>query len=639
MNPEGGGLNPERVKSNPLYWSYRANQGIRIVACRVDGCIHLMGVDKHEEAYNRAAKGKFGKPGTVKAVTDNRPRLTDESGPRQNGPLKDISDAELLEFYGVPNDFLGAVRSVPDGEGLWNIGVADLMSDNNFLELLERFPKPQMVSTGAKPVFRLTDAALIKAFGAGEIAELQFNLPSASWAIVRSTRKAPILVKGGPGSGKTLVALYRALHVLEAEHGLGIIGKPRVLYVTYTKQLCDDARNKVERLRGKIPENLSIETYDHFTLKLGAQGRRVLFNDSDLREYILDAVAGTDLDAEFVRSEITSVIEARNVRTIDEYQGLRRIGRGYALGPKGRAEIWAAYERYCKIHQQKHTADLGMTRMLACDAASGQSEEDRYDFVIVDEVQDLQVPSLLMTVNLARGSGSAKHLMLVGDAAQTIHTRGFRWAEVGLRIGGGNVYSLQQNERSTGQILDFARAFFAAPAGTLSPDIELLTTSKSGPLPRLVDGLPTDDALYAWIVVDVRERNLAGVRFRNISVIAHSNNKLAALGAAFAEADIPTVNQNNAHFYRKDAVKMITAHSAKGLEFQEVYIPDASDGIYPFFANKKVANSDDRAEKDVQDCKLLYVAATRAGDRLTVAYVREPSPFIDNARGLAESVS
>jgi superfamily I DNA/RNA helicase len=169
--------------------------------------------------------------------------------------------------------------------------------------------------------------ALIKAFSAGEIAELQFNLPAASWAIVRNTRRAPILVKGAPGSGKTLVALYRALHVLDAEHGLGIDAKPRVLYVTYTKQLCDDARHKVERLRGKIPDNLSIETYDHFTLKLGAQGRRVLFNDADLLPHIRDAINGTDLDADFVLSEITSVIEARNVRTIDEYQRLQRAVR------------------------------------------------------------------------------------------------------------------------------------------------------------------------------------------------------------------------------------------------------------------------------------------------------------------------
>lgn len=638
MNPDGGGLNPERVKNNPLYWSYRATQGIRIVACRADGCVHLMGVDKHDDAYNRAAKGTFGKPSVVKLIAATRPQASDEWKPRLAGPLSSITDFDLVQSFGVPEEYLGAVRAVPDSDGLWNIGVANLMSDDKFFELLDRFPKPQMVSTGAKPVFRLTDAALIKAFGAGEIADLQFNLPAASWSIVRSVRRAPILVKGGPGSGKTLVALYRALHVLEADAGLGLIAKPRVLYVTYTNQLCDDARNKVERLRGKIPENLSIETYDHFTLKLGGQGRHVIFKDAELLPYVKEAVGQTDLEAEFALSEIRSVIEARNIRTIDEYQRLQRIGRGLALGPKGRAAMWSAYERYRKIHDEKNTADIGIARMFACDAAAQLSEEDRYDYVIVDEVQDLQVSSLLMTVALARGTGAAKHLMLVGDAAQTIHTRGFRWADVGLRIGGGNVYSLQQSERSTKEILEFARSFFAAPAGTLSADIEQLATSKSGPLPRIVDSLPTDDALYSWIVADVQARHIAGIAFQQIAVIAHSNKKLAAIGTAFDEAGIPTVAQNSPQFYRKDAVKLITSNSAKGLEFAEVYIPDASDGVYPFFTNKKIENQEDRSEKDVQDCKLLYVAATRAGDRLTVAYIREISPFVDNARKLAESV-
>lgn len=639
MNPDGAGLNPERVKSNPAYWSYRATQGIRIVACRADGCVHLMGVDKHDEAYNRAAKGTFGKPSAIKTITDARPRIGEVRKPRLTGPLSDISDSELLQSFGVPEEFLGAVRSVPDSDGLWNIGVANVMSDEKFFELLDRFPKPQMVSTGAKPVFCLADAALIKAFGAGEIADLQFNLPAASWAIVRSIRLAPILVKGGPGAGKSLVALYRALHVLDADVVLEIVAKPRVLYVTYTNQLCDDARNKVERLRGTIPDNLSIETYDHFTLKLGGQDRHVLFKDVDLLPYVREALDGANLDAEFVLSEIRSVIEARNIRTIDEYQRLQRIGRGAALGPKGRALMWVAYERYRRLHDEKNTADLGITRMIACDAAARLSDEDRYDYVIVDEVQDLQVSSLLMMANLARGTGATKLLMLVGDAAQTIHTRGFRWADVGLRIGGGNVYSLKQSERSTREILDFARSFFAAPAGTLSSDVEQLETSKTGPIPRIVDGLPTDDALYAWIAEDVQARCKAGVAFNQIAVIAHSNKKLAAIGAAFEEAGIPTIAQNKSQFYRKDAVKLITSNSAKGLEFSEVYIPDASDGVYPFFMNKQIVNQEDRAEKDVQDCKLLYVAATRAGDRLTIAYMRDVSPFIENARPLAESVA
>jgi superfamily I DNA/RNA helicase len=637
-NPDGGGLNPEPVKSNRDYWSFRAGQDIRIFACRANGTLQLVGVDHHNKGYEKAERGAFGGAVRVPALA-SPPKLVEERPSALRGPLQNVCDDDLTSKYGVPVDWIAAVRSISAADGLFDIGLEEVVPYDQFFELAELFPKLPAVSTGAKPVYRLSSVALTNAFARGEIADLQFNLPTTSWAIVESTRKAPILVKGGPGSGKTLIALYRALHVLEEDQGLRLLAPPRVLYVTYTSQLRDDARNKIERLRGNIPQHLTIETYDHFTGKYGTQDKRLVMDSAELTSHVRAAAEGTRFDAAFVKDEIESVIQARNVRTLDEYQQLRRRGRGAALGASGRIAVWRAYERYRAALDAGGIVDLGIARMRACDAAVELPDAERYDFVIVDEVQDLQVSALMMTVHLARGQGTEKHVMLVGDAAQTIHSRGFRWVDVGLRIGGGNVYSLTQSERSTQQILDFARALFAGPDGELSDDIHQIASSKSGGLPRIVDGLPTDDALYAWVVRDVEARHGAAVPWGSLAVVAHSNQKLAAIEAAFKDHAIPAVRQRDSQFYRKDAVKLITAQSAKGLEFSEVYVPDANDGVYPYFANKQIADPEDRAERDVQDCKLLYVAATRAGNRLTVLYVREPSPFVENARALAESTS
>ena len=640
MSPDGGGLNPEYVKANRNYMTFRATRGIRIVGCRTKGCLQLVGVDRHDDAYKRAEAGTFASPSDIPQIAE---RLSAGAlDPKTHviptsGPLAHFSDHELIAKFAIPEEWVGAVRSVSDAESLWSIGIANAILEDNFFALLACFPEPPVISTGDKPVYRFADEALAKAFADGEIQELQFNLPAASWSIIESTRRAPILVKGGPGSGKTLVALYRALHVLE-DRGLGLGAAPRVLYVTYTNQLRDDARNKVERLRGKIPDNLTIQTYDHFAVKHGAQGRRVEYDVAKLIPYVTTAAMRTAIDPSFAQSEILSIIEARNVRTLEEYQKLRRHGRGAALGQKGRATIWGIYERYRSELEKNGLADIGIARMGACDAAQNVSDAERFDFVIVDEVQDLQASALKMMVHLTRGEAAAKHLMLVGDAGQTIHSRGFSWAAVGLSIGGGNVHSLGRSERSTQEILDFARALFAAPAGALSADIEHLTSSKAGARPRIIGDLPTEDALYARLVNDIQERVAAGIPYEKIAVIAHSRNKLAAIEKAFEDAGIPTVQQNRENFYTKTAVKLITAHSAKGLEFSEVYIPDANDGVYPYWTNKKIDDAEDRAEKDVQDCKLLYVAATRAADRLTIAHVGAPSPFLENARAFAESI-
>jgi superfamily I DNA/RNA helicase/mRNA-degrading endonuclease RelE of RelBE toxin-antitoxin system len=641
LDPDSNGLNPEKLKKNKDYWSYRATQDIRIIARREARVCSLVAVDRHDRAYARAEAGHLG--GALDAdILDfvknasASPLVVDEKRPLPAGPLADLSDDRLSSDFGVPTDWIPALRSVRDRDALWSIGIEDAVTEKQFYRLEELFPLPSVVSTGARPVYRLADAALARAFAEGSVLDLQFNLPASSWSIIESTKRSPAFVKGGPGSGKTLVALYRALHVLEADLGLGLLAKPRVLYVTYTKQLCDDARNKIERLRGRLPHGLTISTYDSIAERLAGSTQRTVY-PNDARAFLESVLQGRNIDLAFFESEVTECIQRRNLRAFDEYEQIERRGRGARLGSVGRRAVWECYGAYRSALTQKKCRDLGEMRMLAADASITIADTEKYDFVIVDEVQDLPLPTLLMVANLAKGEGRAKHLMLVGDAGQAIYNRGFRWSDVGLRIGGGNVHTLAQSERSTQEILDFAKALFGTAASGMGADIEIAASSKHGERPRIIDDLGNDEHAYEWLVEDVRRRAAAGVPLEWIAVIAHSHNKLASVGAALNEAEFKTVEQGNKGFYAKGAIKLITAHAAKGLEFREVYLPDINDGVYPFFKNRSLPD-DERADHDVQDCQLLYVAATRAAEQLTVMYDRDPSPFLESARSLAVSM-
>lgn len=221
------------------------------------------------------------------------------------------------------------------------------------LVALELYARPNHESTGANPVYRVPSEAIARAFVAGEIADLEFNLPASSWSIVRSARKAPIFVKGGPGSGKTLVALYRALHVIE-EPALALVGPPRVLYITYTRQLRDDARNKVERLRGSITASLEIETFDAIGERL-VPGARTKYDFSTLERAARAALGDAAVDPAFFLEEVAECIERRNVRSLDDYARLVRRGRvgGYfpasgrrfGLRTNGTSASWLARAR------------------------------------------------------------------------------------------------------------------------------------------------------------------------------------------------------------------------------------------------------------------------------------------------------
>jgi DNA helicase II / ATP-dependent DNA helicase PcrA len=73
---------------------------------------------------------------------------------------------------------------------------------------------------------------------------------------------------------------------------------------------------------------------------------------------------------------------------------------------------------------------------------------------------------------------------------------------------------------------------------------------------------------------------------------------------------------------RADRVSLLTMHAAKGLEFSVVFVVGLEDGLMPFFWNamspegKPEEDARDRGAPEAEERRLLYVAMTRAKDRL-----------------------
>lgn len=626
------GLRVKRMKLAHVL-EIRAGQDLRIIAKRDGSYVHFLYVDHHDKALGAAENGRISStmekitplhlpPEVSVLLADAKPAAT---GLRK-GPLADLTDHDLRTQFGVPEDWIATLRSLPSLEAFLAQNFEDVLTEDAFMTLAALFPERKAISTAAAPTFRIVDETLVRRFLEGEVAELQYNLPPDSWALIERKTQGPVLVRGGPGSGKTLVLLYRALHLIETPN---LLAAPRVLYATFTKQLTADARAKVERLRGAIPPTLTIATIDSVAQALA--GGATVYDAKFLEEAVCGAMADlkvSSLDPAFVAAEIKDVIEWRGVLDVATYRTLRRVGRGAALGTAARATIWAIHEAVRTRLAQTGRRTVGAMRQAALEATVELDDEKKYDFVLVDEVQDLSTPALGMLVALAKGAGRRRDVMLVGDGGQSIYNRGFRWADVGLRFGGANVVTLPTSERSTRQIIAFASHLI----GGISAEADIDTAKPSsleGDLPILLRGFHEREDQRDWLASDILSRLEKGESPRTFAAIVRTSKELDRVHEALVRANVPAVKQHEADFYRKNAVRVITANSAKGLEFINVYLVGVDDGTYP--VHRPAADDDERRATIAQEATLLYVAATRARRTLTVLTGRYPSPFLKDA--------
>jgi superfamily I DNA/RNA helicase len=239
-----------------------------------------------------------------------------------------------------------------------------------------------------------------------------------------------------------------------------------------------------------------------------------------------------------------------------------------------------------------------------------------------------------LAIGLARGTDSGRDVTLIGDGGQSIYRAGFKWADVGIRLGGGNVVTLATCERSSPEIMRFAAALSGRQPEEQDEDTSAPRSGNERPAqrPRVRRYFADREDQRAWLISDLRSR-LTEIAPRRIAVIARTRAELDRVREALTTAKIPCIDYGDAAFHRRDAVRCITAHSAKGLEFGDVYVIGADDGSFPLaYAD---ASDDERAEKVGIDARLLYVAVTRARERITILCGSRPSPFLTPALGFA----
>ncbi|OLO68670.1 3'-5' exonuclease [Actinomyces oris] len=505
-----------------------------------------------------------------------------------------------------------------------------------------------------------SDEDLRRAIEGLSFAEWQLFLHPQQRALVERRANGPMRVSGGAGTGKTVIAVHRAVELSKRDKADG--QEPRILLTTYTRNLADDLRRQIAQLEPRLPftEKLSepgvmVSGLDrvarmilqHAGAKISPiaqevigqpRGRVLTYPRENVWQEVL-TLMGDELpenlrSADFLESEYELIVLPQRVTTLKQYLRVRRPGRGVALDRSKRAAVWKAMERY-----RDRSADLGVTsfdEQLALAAAwldheAGDGKPRPFRHVLVDEAQDL-TPAHLQLLRALVEPGP-DDLFLAEDSHQRIYGKKITLSHYGIQVRGRS-RRLTRNYRTTRQNLDVA--FGILDPGTYE-DMEgqaeehHYVSPRSGPEPLLLHASDRADELSkaaelltVWLEQDRDSEDSAP---ESIAILVRDRYQRDAVVNGLAQHGIEVRAVDREAAGRGRPVVM-TMHRAKGLEFRKVLLFDVSKNAIPRPLRDQQYSDADHDDALLRERSLLYVAATRARDQLAISWSGEASPLI-----------
>jgi mRNA-degrading endonuclease RelE of RelBE toxin-antitoxin system len=657
MNPENPGMQFHKLDKakDKNFWSVRVGSNIRLIVHRTSASMLLCYVDHHDPAYRWAERRKLEthpKTGAAQFV-EVRERVEEIVAPkyieaqkhaRPKLPLfAHVSDDELLG-YGVPVEWIGDVR-VADEDTL--LVVADHLPAEAAEALLNLATgvSPQVaqpVMPGIDPFTHPDAQRRFRTMANMEELQRALEYPWEKWTVflhpaqrqlVEKNYSGPARVSGSAGTGKTIVALHRAVYLARTNPDA------RVLLTTFSDTLANALRTKLRRLISNEPrlgERLEVHSMDTICRRLYEVnfGRPHIISTELIKKYLDEASAGIEghkFSLHFLLTEWEQIVDAWQLETWEAYRDVTRLGRKTRLPEQRRVVLWSIFDRVRGILTSKHLVTYpGMFNRLAPHLA--KSDHLPFDFTVVDEAQDVSVAQLRFLAALAGGQSNS--LFFAGDLGQRIFQQAFSWKALGVDVRGRS-RTLRINYRTSHQIRMQADRLLGPELSDVDGNVEDRRGTISvfnGPEPKIMALQTPEDEIKAvnqWLM----ERRLEGVAPHEIGIFVRSSAEIDRERAAVELSEIPyKVLDENVETI-SGHVSICTMHLAKGLEFRAVVVMACDDEIIPSQTRIETV-TDDSDLQEVYDTErhLLYVACTRARDHLLVTSGNTPSEFLDDLR-------
>jgi superfamily I DNA/RNA helicase len=285
---------------------------------------------------------------------------------------------------------------------------------------------------------------------------------------------------------------------------------------------------------------------------------------------------------------------------------------------------------FARVRQE--LAKRGLTTAAALSATltehfAGRPEKP-FSHIVVDEAQDLGVPELRFFAAIAPPSPNA--LFFSGDLGQRIFQPPFSWKGLGVDVRGRSSV-LKVNYRTSHQIRMAADRLLPKSVRDVDglEDERLGTVSVfNGPDPT-VTVCDSENQEAEAVAAFLREAVADGIEPVEIGIFVRSREQLARARSAAKLAEQPVAQLSGQKEVGEGRIAIGTMHLAKGLEFKAVVVMACDEAVIP--SVERLAEVSDEFELDdvyANERHLLYVAATRARDRLLISGVDPASEFL-----------
>lgn len=645
----------DRIKCDSKFRSARVNDDLRVIFAMQGDTFTLLYVDHHDAAYSWC-EGKYLNRTSFGAeyIYDEKVMLSSDFVLEEKN-FFGTYDTPLLEKAEIKVKHLMKL-DIPEihAENLLTI-----TSEDKFIEYIAIFPDEIQEAlldlvTGAKTFDIVYNELIDEDYNNDEqkplehkdskrrfyitqsIEELKMLMENddfEKWTIflhpsqekiVSKNFNGPALIEGGPGTGKTIVGIHRALYlsknIYKAEDN------KKILFCTFSKKLAKVISEKLEKLMKQynIKNNIDVVGIDSFIFStLRKQLGEVKPIDRENSVSNLIGALYTKLSPKgtkgFYEYEYFEIIEKYNIKTLDEYLSADRSGTGMPLDKNARTTAWAFISEILKAKEtNKVYTFVDRAYDLLQGLESGKIKKE-YDSIIIDEAQDLETVKLKALCNCVRTDKN--NILILSDMNQRIFRLSTWKKDGGINVV-GRTYHLSVNYRTTKQINDYARHQFVN-SEMITSHIKEYKSIFIGVEP-LIEGFQNESSQYKFLVAKVNELSENNYSPEQICIICSTIDECKQVNSILTFSDIKsTILTGDIIPSSGTGVCICPINGVKGLEFEAVMLFNYNN------IGKSMLNNSQSAAVKINYEKLIecekYVAATRARNELIITYLEEDS--------------